>query len=212
MSRSVRLLTCLLGITFAFAFITTATIASDFSASDNSNKDLILKQLSKALNKVSRMNDLGAKDRFLEKIAVGYAQIGEFKQATEVAESISHGTNKVTAFIWIARQYDSAEDATGAEWSLARALAVSETITGKVDLSEALTDIAATYVALDYEQNVTGILAQSLFVAHQLKNSKMKARLFRDVANVYMTIGFSDQAQGIANQAATINLRRNNRK
>ena len=207
-----RLLTCLLGITCALTFITTASYSSDFSGPDNPNKELILKHLTKALNQVSRMDDLGAKDRSLEKIAVGYAQVGEFKQAAEVAETISHGTNKVTAFIWIARQYDSAGNTKGAEWSLDRALAVSETITDNRDLSEALTDIASSYVALDYDQDVGGILSQALFVAHQLKNSKTKARLFKDVANVYMTLGYSDQAEGIANQAATINLRGNNRK
>lgn len=212
MSRSVRLLTCLLGITCAFAFITTATFASDLPGPDNVNKELILKHLSKALNQVSRMKDLDAKDLSLEKIAIGYAQVGEYKQAAEVAESIRQGTNKVTAFIWIARQHDSAGNIKGAEWSLARALAVSETIKSKRDLSEALTDIAASYVALDYESDVTGILSQSLFVAHQLKNSKTKARLFRNVANVYMALGFSDQAEGIADQAATINLRGYNRK
>ena len=203
MTRSMRVLTCLLGIAFTVSVAATSVAASGF-IDKSSKKEWLLKKLDRAFRDVSKADNGFTKNRSLEQIAVGYAQLGAFDRAIKTAGTIESGTSRVTSLVWIARQYGIAGHPNKAGEVLEDALTASGIIGDKVVQSEALIDIAMTYVTLGSEVAVPGILSKSLYLAHQLRTSRKKARLFKDIATALASAGMSEQAYGVSQQAYRI--------
>lgn len=203
MSRSVKLLSCLLGIAFVLTAVSNAAFSAEFIKPDR-DKGRIIKRLDSAYNTVMRMRNGLEKDQSLEKIAVGYAQLGKFDRALETVTEIADASGKVTAYVWIARQYNSAGNEYGMNVTLTKALEAAESINDRAGVAHALLDIAATFISPDQTESVNGVLSRALFEAHQLNNTQEKAQLFNDVASAYSSIGLTQQARGISHQATVL--------